>query len=319
MIGFLIALGVALVLDLLLGDPHSRFHPVALFGRAAGGVETLCRKTFGNGIFSGLTGWLLLVLPISAAAWAVTFSAGRFAPAVAAVLLYVTIAPRSLVEHAEAIRRPLTRNAPGAARRALSMIVSRDTATLSSSEIVRGAIESLGENLIDAVNSALFFFAVGFLAGGLPGAAAAAVLLRCANTLDACWGYRNKRYLLFGRFAARADDLLHFIPARLTLPAIAVAALLLGMDGKAALKAGIRHRHDHPSPNSCWGMAGFAGALGIRLGGPTVYGGVCEPYPYWGNGRKKLNCRDLVRAEYLAVVSALVFAAAATGLGVWLS
>ena len=100
------------------------FHPVALFGRAAGGVETLCRKTFGNGIFSGLTGWLLLVLPISAAAWAVTRFAGEFAPAVAAVLLYVTIAPRSLLEHAEAIRKPLSRNDLAAARRVFSRAVS---------------------------------------------------------------------------------------------------------------------------------------------------------------------------------------------------
>ena len=307
MTGFLIALGAALVLDLLLGDPHSSFHPVALFGRAAGKVESFCRRTLGDGILSGLTGWLLLVLPISAAAWAVTFSAGRFAPAVAAVLLYVTIAPRSLVEHAEAIRRSLTRNDPGAARRALSMIVSRDTATLSSSEIVRGAIESLGENLIDAVNSALFFFALGFLAGGLPGAAAAAVLLRGANTLDACWGYRNERYLLFGRAAARADDLFHLIPARLTLLAVAVAAPLVGGTLSRALRTGFRHRHDHPSPNSAWGMGAFAGALGIRLGGPTIYGGIPEPYPFWGDGRAELTTGDLLRAERLTAASTLVF------------
>lgn len=307
MIGFLIALGVALVLDLLLGDPHSRFHPVALFGRAAGGVETLCRKTFGNGILSGLTGWLLLVLPISAAAWAVTRFAGEFAPAVAAVLLYVTIAPRSLLEHAEAIRKPLSRNDLAAARRALSMIVSRDTATLPPSEIVRGAIESLGENLIDAVNSALFFFAVGFLAGGLPGAAAAAVLLRCANTLDACWGYRNERYLFFGRVAARVDDLFHLIPARLTLLAVAIAAPLVGGRISRTLRTGFRHRHDHPSPNSAWGMGAFAGALQIRLGGPTVYGGIPEPYPFWGDGRAELTTGDLLRAERLTAASTLVF------------
>lgn len=317
MIGFLIALGVALVLDLLLGDPHSSFHPVALFGRAAGGVETLCRKTFGNGIFSGLTGWLLLTLPIAAAAWAVTFSAGTFAPAAAAVLLYVTIAPRSLVEHAEAIRKPLTRNDLSAARRALSMIVSRDTATLPPSEIVRGAIESLGENLIDAVDSALFFFAVGFLAGGLPGAAAAAVLLRCANTLDACWGYRNERYLRFGRVAARADDLFHLIPARLTLLAVAIAAPLVGGRISRTFRTGFRHRHDHPSPNSAWGMGAFAGALGIRLGGPTVYDGVPEPYPFWGNGRAELSEHDLLRAERLTAASTLVFSILLI-VGVWL-
>ncbi len=317
MTGFLIALGVALVLDLLLGDPHSRFHPVALFGRAAGKIESFCRRTFGDGILSGLAGWLLLTLPIAAAAWAVARFAGEFAPAVAAVLLYVTIAPRSLLEHAEAIRKPLSRNDLAAARRALSMIVSRDTATLPPSEIVRGAIESLGENLIDAVNSALFFFAVGFLAGGLPGAAAAAVLLRCANTLDACWGYRNERYLFFGRIAARVDDLFHLIPARLTLLAVAIAAPLVGGRISRTLRTGFRHRHDHPSPNSAWGMGAFAGALGIRLGGPTVYDGVPEPYPFWGDGRAELTSGDLLRAERLTAASTFVFSILLI-IGVWL-
>lgn len=300
-----------------MGIPQQEIQPVALFGRAAGKVETFCRGTFGDGILSGLAGWLLLTLPTSAAAWAVTFFAGRFAPAAAAILLYVTIAPRSLIEHAEAIRRPLTRNDPAAARRALARIVSRDTATLPPSEIVRGAIESLGENLIDAVNSALFFFAVGFLAGGLPGAAAAAVLLRCANTLDACWGYRNERYLLFGRVAARADDLLHLIPARLTLLAVSIAALLVGGTLSRTLRTGFRHRHDHPSPNSAWGMGAFAGALGIRLGGPTVYDGVPEPYPFWGDGRAELTSGDLLRAERLTAASTFVFSILLI-IGVWL-
>ena len=188
---------------------------------------------------------------------------------------------------------------------------------LPPSEIVRGAIESLGENLIDAVNSALFFFAVGFLAGGLPGAAAAVVLLRCANTLDACWGYRNERYLLFGRVAARADDLLHLIPARLTLLAVSIAAPLVGGTLSRTLRTGFRHRHDHPSPNSAWGMGAFAGALEIRLGGPTVYDGVPEPYPFWGDGRAELTSGDLLRAERLTAASTFVFCILLI-IGVWL-
>ncbi|WP_294482012.1 adenosylcobinamide-phosphate synthase CbiB [uncultured Victivallis sp.] len=314
---------LALLFDVLFGDPHSSWHPVALFGRAASPVERFCRRKFRSEFIAGFAGWVILVGGATAATWLlVRLLVSRQEVAgvlLAAVILYFTIALRSLVDHARAIRRPLRNGNLSGARRALSMIVSRDTAALSESEIVRGAIESLGENLIDAMTSALFFAVLGYLVDGVAGAAAGAVFLRAANTLDACWGYRNRRYLLFGRFAARADDVLHFIPARLTLPAIAAAALLLRLDAKATLKAGIRHRHDHPSPNSCWGMAGFAGALGIRLGGPTVYDGVREPYPYWGEGRKKLNCADLVRAEYLTVFSALVFAVVAAGLGVWLS
>ncbi|NCU21455.1 hypothetical protein EOM89_12230, partial [Candidatus Falkowbacteria bacterium] len=136
----------------------------------------------------------------------------------------VVLAPLS--PYAEAIRRPLRNGDLVAARRALSMIVSRDTATLGESEIVRGGIESLGENLTDAVASALFFAVLGYVLGGLSGAAAGAVFLRAVNTLDACWGYRDERYLRFGRVAARTDDAAHFLPARLTLAAVAIGAAL---------------------------------------------------------------------------------------------
>jgi len=312
-------IALALLLDAVFGDPHGRFHPVALFGRAAGRVERFCRSAFGGGIASGFIGWFLLVFGSAAAAWGLVRLLGAVHPALGLIAasgcIYLTVALRSLLEHGEAIRRPLKNGDLAAARRALSMIVSRDTATLDESEIVRGGIESLGENLTDAVASALFFAVLGYVLGGLPGAAVGAVFLRAVNTLDACWGYRDDRYLYFGRVAARTDDAAHFLPARLTLAAVAIAAALCGMRPAAALKAGIRHRHDHPSPNSCWGMAGFAGALGIRLGGPTVYGGVAEPYPYWGNGRAELNGHDLLRAERLTALSAPVFAALVAGIG----
>ena len=231
--------------------------------------------------------------------------------------LAMRIALRSLIDHAEAIRRPLKSGDLTAARKALGMIVSRDTESLDESNIIRGAVESLSENVIDAVNSTLFWAALGYLAGGLPGLAAGAVFLRIANTLDACWGYRDERYEKFGKFAARADDFAHWIPARMTMFAIAFASLFCGGKLMQALETGFRHRKDHPSPNSCYGMASFAGALEIRLGGPTVYGGVAEPYPYWGDGRSVLVERDLVRAERLTVVSSLVFAIMILG-GAWL-
>jgi len=310
---------LALLLDGVLGDPHGNFHPVVLFGNAASRVERFCRRKFGDGIRSGFVGWFFLTVGAAAGAWLAVWLPTLWTPKAGLILsaafLYVTIALRSLAEHAEAIRNPLRDGDLGTARQALSMIVSRDTSTLSASEIARGGIESLGENLTDAVTSPIFFAVLGFLLGGFPGAAAGAVFLRAVNTLDASWGYKTPRYLRFGRVAARADDVAHFIPARLTLIAIAVAALFCGLHPLAALKTGIRHRHDHPSPNSCWGMAGFAGALGIRLGGPTVYGGEVESYPYWGNGRAELTAKDLWRAECLTVVSALVFAFLTTGLG----
>ena len=303
--------GLVLVLDLLFGEPPNAWHPVAWFGRAATVVEKLCRKLFGNGIFSGACAWLFMTaVPAVAAFFLVRFAmrlnlyAGFF---LSAFLVYITIALRSLIGHSRRIRLPLLHCDLESARKALAMVVSRKTADLPESEIVRGGIESLGENLIDAVTSALFWMTIGYLAGGWPGAAAGAVFLRCVNTLDACWGYKDERYLLFGRTAAKTDDWIHFIPARLTLPAIALAALLTGGSCTQALKTGWKHRKDHPSPNSCYGMAGFAGALQIRLGGPTLYPDGMEDYPWWGDGRAELNWRDLRRAEILALVSTLIF------------
>ena len=308
----LLLLGVSFALDLLIGDPHSPLHPVALFGNYAAKVEAFARRRFGSTVGAGFLGWCLATLPPALfAAGSILLVRRGFGPHAAAVAagvwLYMTIALRSLVQHAEAVRWPLAADDLVSARRALSMIVSRDTASLDRSEIVRGGIESIAENLIDAVTSALFWAVAGYLAGGAAGAAGAAVLLRAVNTLDAGWGYKNERYLAFGRAAARIDDAAHFIPARLTVPAIALAALLLrGSFGRTFLMA-LRHRHDHPSPNSCYGMAGFAGALRIRLGGPTVYNGVTEPYPYWGDGRAELTPDDLCRAELLAVAATLFF------------
>ena len=307
------------ITDAVFGDPHSAYHPVALFGKAAGGVEKFCRKYLGNGIFSGFAGWLILTLPVSFFAWLsvsmllrLNFYAGF---AFAVLIGWSTVALKSLTDHARKIRIPLEKGDLPAARHALSMIVSRETKDLPLSQIVRGGIESVGENLIDAVTSPFFWMLPGWLFGGLPGAAACAVFLRTVNTLDACWGYKTERYLLFGRIAARADDLIHFIPARLTLPAIAAAAALTGGSALEAFRKAIRHRHDHPSPNSGYGMASFAGALRIQLGGPTNYGGEIENYPVWGDGRAELLPHDLKRAERLAKVSALLFLLMIAGIG----
>ena len=319
-----IIFGSALLLDLLLGDPHTAVHPVALFGRYAAWIERAVRSRCGDGIAAGLLAWVIAILPGAALAWITVYCSRRlgdlFPALTAGTWLYFAIAPRSLIEHAEAIRKPLLRGDLAKARQALSRIVSRDTAALDESGIVRGTIESLGENLVDAVTGALFFAALGFPAGGAAGAAVAATIFREINTLDACWGYRNEKYLRFGRIAARADDAANFLPARLTWPVIALAAALTAGAPFQALTGGWRHRHDHPSPNSGYGMAAFAGALRIRLGGPTVYAGKTENYPFWGDGRTVLNASDIRRAERLTAATTVIFTILlAGGAQLWLA
>lgn len=313
MFDFAIIIAIAFGLDALLGDPRSSRHPVALLGRLATKVEKLCRKLLGNGFLAGGLGWFMVVAPVVILAfvsvWLVNYGPGRiFAAVLAGIWLYICIALKSLWQHANAIAKPLAMGELENARRALAMIVSRDTAELAETEIARGAVESLGENLVDAVNSAVFWAAVGFVLGGAPLAAGLAALLRGANTLDACWGYKNERYMHFGRMAARMDDILHFIPARLSLLCIALAAPLVGGRMGVTLKTGFRYRKAHLSPNSAWGMAAFAGALGLRLGGPTVYDGVTENNPYMGTSRAQLTAGDIRRGQALAAWSAAVFA-----------
>lgn len=312
MLSLVIILVMAFALDLLLGDPRSRLHPVALLGSLAMHIERLCRKLLGDSIFSGIITWLIVVIIAVVPAFFTTWAIWRWTgwiwgSLLAGIWLYICIAPRSLWQHAEKIRRPLAAGDLLCAREALSMIVSRDTANLDESEIARGAVESLGENLVDAVNSAVFWAVIGWLLGGAPLAATLAVMLRAANTLDACWGYKNARYLYFGRLAARADDVLHFLPARLSLLAIALAAPLLKGNPVKTLLCGYKHRHDHPSPNSAWGMAAFASALGLRLGGPTVYDGATENNPYLGMGRAALIAHDIRRAQWLSLLSSATF------------
>lgn len=318
----LIIILTSLVLDWLFGDPHSAIHPVAVFGRLAMMIEKKCRN-YGNGFRQGVAAWSCAVIPITLiagiAVWCVMRWFGQSMAAFAAgVIVYFTIALRSLDDHAEVIENALRKGDLQTARKGLAMIVSRQCENLPESEIVRGAVESLGENLTDAVTSMLFWTTLGFMLAGIPGAAAAAVFFRAVNTLDACWGYKNERYLYFGRFAARMDDVCNFIPARLTLPVIAAASLAVGGNPLKTIAAGVRHRHDHPSPNSCWSMAGFAGALNVRLGGDTIYSTGIERYPVWGDGTTQLNADSLHKARILTAVSGWLFAALCIGVDIWL-
>ena len=302
---------IGFLLDAVIGDPQSPLHPVTLFGRYAGFLERKIRPLAGNGRVSGGIAWIAATLPVTALAGLAGWGLGVFG---AGACLFVSIALRSLLEHADAIRIPLQKGDLEGGRSALARIVSRRTENLTESEVVRGAIESLSENLTDAVTSPCFWCVIGYLLGGVPGAAAGSVFLRAVNTLDACWGYRNERYRFFGSVAARTDDGVHWIPARMTALAI---ALVSGHPFRT-FGCAWRHRHDHPSPNSCWSMAAFAGALRIRLGGPTRYEDGVENYPYWGTGKMELNISDLIAAEHLALRSALAFAALAWSLGIWI-
>ena len=193
------------------------------------------------------------------------------------------------------------------------MLVGRDPQQLDAHGVARACVESVGENLTDGILATLFWAAAGLLLAGLPGAAALAACHRAANVLDALWGRLDATYRCFGTAAARLDDVLNWCPARLALPCIVLAAALLpGLDARACRRVGWRDRHAHESPNSAWSEAAFAGALGLRLGGPARYGPLYRDHPWLGDGSPLATARHIRQAVRLMWASVLVFAASAS-------
>jgi adenosylcobinamide-phosphate synthase len=257
------------LLDALLGEAR-RWHPLVGFGKLAMRLERLGNRGTWR-IARGLLAWSLAVLPLTACAW---FAVSGTLPGLAihAALLYFAIGLRSLREHNLPIADALERNDIAAARLLTSRIVSRDTTNANPTDLAKASTESLLENGNDAVFGALFWFVV---AGG-PGV----LLFRLANTLDAMWGYRTPRFLLFGRFAARIDDVLNYVPARLT----ALSYVLLADHPRRAWRCWCAQAPNWSSPNAGPVMSTGAGALGLALGGAAIYDGVLETRPALGYG-----------------------------------
>jgi adenosylcobinamide-phosphate synthase len=266
-----LAMLAAVLLDAMLGEP-ARAHPLVAFGRWARAIE---RRCYADRRDSGVLAWMLAVLPVSGLVWLGADLASSHSSWLAlsfeAVTLYLTLGLRSLADHALPVAQALERDELVPARTAVGRMVSRDTHSLDATQVSTAATESVLENGNDAVFGALFWFAL----AGAPGA----VLYRLANTLDAMWGYRNARYEHFGWAAARIDDLLNLVPARLT----ALTYALLGRPVRA-LRCWRTQASRWDSPNAGPVMAAGAGALGVKLGGAAPYDGVWQARPGLGEG-----------------------------------
>lgn len=267
----------ALVLDHLLGETR-RFHPLVGFGRLAQLLEKLLYPTVSQGSFrlwgAGVLAWICAVMPLFIISALLTqyiaLSQGLMVYWLFSVLvIYLAIGARSLEEHAQAIYVPLQEGDLNSSRQALSMLVSRDTETLNEQDIATATIESVIENSHDSVVGVFFWFTV----FGVPGV----ILFRLANTLDAMWGYRSRRYNYFGRWSARIDDVLGYVSARITV-------LLFSVQSPRALSAAFRYGRHWYSPNAGPVMAAGAGALNVQLGGDQVYAGEKKSRPALGSG-----------------------------------
>ncbi len=288
-----LTVSAALLLDALLGEPK-RAHPLVAFGRLADRLEQHFNGSAARGWRShGVTAWCLAVLPLTLLAWLLSLlpTVGWL---VEIVLLYLALGLRSLGEHALPVAQALWRHDLPEARRRVGSIVSRDTTQLDEEGVARAATESVLENGSDAVFAALFWFIV----AGAPGV----VLYRLSNTLDAMWGYRNARFERFGWAAARIDDVLNYLPARL----VALTYALLGRT-RRALRCWRTQAPLWDSPNAGPVMASGAGALGVVLGGSAIYHGEVHARPELGRGQAP-------QARHIEHALDLVWA----GVGVWL-
>ncbi|WP_342244369.1 adenosylcobinamide-phosphate synthase CbiB [Pseudomonas sp. OTU5201] len=298
-LGFL-TLG-AVALDALFGEPK-RWHPLVAFGRFANRLEQRF-NTGGSGWRShGVSAWVLAVLPLTFAAWLLS-ELPYIGWLVGVIALYAAIGLRSLNEHAEPVANALQAGDLPEARKRVGYMVSRETRELDEAAVARAATESVLENGSDAVFAALFWFAV----AGAPGV----VLYRLSNTLDAMWGYRNERFERFGWAAARIDDVLNYIPARL----VALTYAVLGKTG-LALRCWRRQAPQWDSPNAGPVMAAGAGALGVALGGPAVYHGELHERPVLGEG-PAARAEDISRAMDLVRQGVMLWLAALI-IGGWL-
>lgn len=265
---------LALLLDYLFQEPQ-RYHPLVGFGNLASWLEKRFNSDSvqsGAGRLSGVLAWCLAVVPLTLLFF---WLEGLIADSEAlqlllgGLMLYLAVGWQSLLSHGLAIAKPLAAGRLDDARQAVGMIVSRDTRELDEQAIGSAATESMLENGADAIFSAIFWFCV----LGIPGV----VLYRLSNTLDAMWGYKNERFLQFGWAAARIDDLLNFIPARLT----ALSYALMGQT-RIAFAAWRQQAGNWKSPNAGPVMAAGAGAINVCLGGAAVYHGQLQHRPQLG-------------------------------------
>lgn len=293
-------------LDALFGDPVYRLHPIRLLGYWTLRWERLLFRLGLSGRLGGLLLWLIVVAGALGGWWAVHLGLSHLHPwlgfAWDLYIAYSLLCTRDLIAQGRRVLAALD-DIPRA-RRELQMLVSRDTAPLNRAGIVRAAIESLSENLTDGVLTPLWALCL----FGLPGL----ILVKTISNLDSMVGYKTERYARFGWAGARSDDLVHWLPARLSVPVIALAAALLRLHPRLVLPTALKYRSMLPSPNSGWSEAACAGALRVRLVGPIWHDGrlVNEAYmgePHWP---AELGDEDLGRAlELIRTASVIALAA----------
>ncbi|MBR3044049.1 MAG: cobalamin biosynthesis protein CobD [Oscillospiraceae bacterium] len=283
------------LLDACIGDPPTLPHPIRWIGNLIAKTETFIRKHLKNlrlGGFLLAVTVLLISGAVPAVLLAVCYKIHTVLGVVAeSIMICYLLAARSLRDESMKVCISAENGDTEAARKAVSMIVGRDTVRLDEAGILRAAVETVAENASDGVTAPMFYIAFGWAVGGF--------LYKAANTMDSMIGYRNEKYIELGRFAARLDDLLNFIPSRVTALLMIAVSPLLKFDAANAYRIWKRDRRKHASPNSAQTESACAGALHLRLAGDAWYFGKLHRKPFIGDNDRQIEPEDIRRANRL--------------------
>ena len=296
-------LPAAFALDILLGDPYYLPHPVRWLGKAIERLEPPFRRIHFNLTFSGALYAVVLIL----GTWLLTFlvlaAAQRVHPLFKTlldiILIYYCISIRSLDDAAMEVKQCLQQQQVQAAKKKVAMIVGRDINNYKEEGLARATVETVAENLVDGITAPLFFAAI----GGAP----LVLAYKMTNTLDSMVGYKNQTYQQFGQASARIDDVLNYLPARLTVPVIALAAQILSGSGKRSFITAVCEGANHASPNAGYPEAAFAGALSVKLNGPNYYNGKLVDKPYIGVRFGRSTSGHIKKACDIMMLSSLLW------------
>ena len=298
---------IGFLLDSIIGDPYNFPHPIRLIGNMISYMEKNIRRRFHNLRLGGMV-LAISVLFASAsipllmliACYRIHFVLGMIAES---ILICYMLAARNLRDESMKVYHAAVNGDTEGARRAVSMIVGRDTNVLDRDGIIRAAVETVAENTSDGVTAPLFYIAFGGAVGGF--------VYKAVNTMDSMIGYKNEKYADLGRFAAKLDDCFNFVPSRFSALLMIAVCPLIGLDGKNAYRIWKRDRRKHASPNSAQTESVCAGALHLRLAGDAWYFGELHKKPYIGDDDRAIEPEDIRRANQLMYATSVLMLIAA--------
>lgn len=302
----LLALCIGFLVDLCFGDPYWIYHPVRLIGNLISKTEKILRSIFPKTKKAEfISGGILVVIVLflsSTVPYIILTIGGRIHPVIKLILesimCYQLLATKALKEESMKVYYELKKGDIKGARHAVSMIVGRDTASLTEEGIAKAAVETVAENTSDGIIAPMLFMAIGGAPFGF--------FYKAVNTMDSMVGYKNDKYQYFGRIAAKLDDILNYIPARISAYLMIVSSAILGLDAKNAYKIFKRDRYNHASPNSAQTESVCAGALNVQLAGDAFYFGKLYKKKYIGDANRKISFEDIRLANRLLYAAAVL-------------